>query len=128
MGRFDWTKEEMILAADLAARRNWKGVRSNTPGVPELSTLLRMANFHPRTGRPENFRSANSVGLKVNNLIAGHPESTGKGLRNTEIEREVVDEFLRDPRGMRRKADEIRASIERGFPTGGGRHSAEGSL
>lgn len=106
-----WTKEEMILAADLANRLGWIGVNSRTPGVQELSVLLKNANFHPKETRNESFRSINSVSMKINNLRASHPSSTGVGLRTTNREREIVNDFISDEQQMSGIASVIRSQI-----------------
>lgn len=114
MARFFWAKEEIILAADLADDRGWKGPNSQTPEVIELSNLLRSASIHPRELRDENFRSASSVSLKVNNLIASHPNSRKKGLRTSASELSVVEDFINDRAGMKQAAAEIRDRIRAG--------------
>lgn len=101
----------MILAADLAHKRQWKGVNSSTSGILELSVLLKKAGFHPQEQRGESFRSINSVSLKVNNLIASHPSSTGVGLRATKAENDIVQEFVNDPDRMSDLAASIRSQI-----------------
>lgn len=106
-----WTRKEMILAADLANKRQWRGVNSSTPGILELSVLLKKADFHPEEQRGGSFRSINSVSMKVNNLIASHPSSTGVGLRVTKAENDVVQEFVKDPHRMSELAASIRSQI-----------------
>lgn len=114
MGQLVWTTEEMILAADFADSRDWATVNKGTSGVEELSDLLRLATFYPVAARPENFRSAKSVGLKTNNLIASHPKSKGKGLRTSASEVPVVERFVEDRRVMKRVANELRERIRAG--------------
>ena len=109
-----WTVEEMILAADFADSRDWTTVNKGTPGVDELSDLLRMATFYPVAARPENFRSLNSIGRKTNNLIASHPESKGKGLRTSASEVPVVERFVENRLVMKRVAKELRERIRAG--------------
>lgn len=106
-----WTKEEMILAADLANKLGWIGVNSKSSGIQELSTLLKKANFHPKETRNLNFRSVNSVSMKINNLRASHPSSTGVGLRTTKIEKEIVNEFILDEQRMTGIASLIRSQV-----------------
>lgn len=106
-----WTREEMILAADFANRLQWTGVNPKSPGILELSELLKRADFHPKEQRSETFRSINSVSLKINNLRASHPSSTGVGLRTTKIENDIVQEFISDPNRMTNLAASIRERI-----------------
>lgn len=102
-----WTPEEMILAGDVAAMRRWRPVNSQTAELRHLSTILRLARYHPEENRPNNFRSVSSVGMKINNLRASHPTHTGLGLRPTPAETEIVNLFLLDERKMREVASEL---------------------
>ena len=115
MVQFRWSEEEMILAADLADRRGWKGPNSGTPEVIDLSELLKRANIHPEQGRPKNFRSPNSVSLKVNNLTGSHPDAPKKPLRTSAAEVPIVELFVKDRDHMKQRAVEIRERINRGL-------------
>ena len=109
-----WTVEEMILAADLADDRGWKGPNSTTPEVVELSEILNRARIYPEQGRPENFRSPSSVSLKVNNLIGSHPHAPKKPLRTSAAEVPIVKSFVEDREHMKQQAAKIREWINRG--------------
>ena len=111
MARFNWTEEEMILAADLADDREWRGPNPATREVVELSELLKRADFHPVRGRSENFRSPSSVSLKVNNLIGSHPRAPINSLRTSALEARVVRRFIEDRESMKNQAAEIRGRI-----------------
>lgn len=104
MARYVWTPEEMVLAADTAARIGWKGVNSTTHEVAYLSAILKVAKYHPLVDRPNNYRTRNSVGMKINNLRASHPSHTGEGLRPSKAEAEIVNLFVLDGRAMHRVA------------------------
>lgn len=117
----NWTPEEMILAASVAAQLDWRGVNANTPEVVELSKLLKNAKFHPKEGRGEKFRSVNSVGRKVNNLQASHPrnrreieDGKRKGLRISKSEIPIVESFVNDAETMALIAGRIREAIFEG--------------
>lgn len=109
--RINWSLEEMILAADVADDLNWRGVNATVPQVVELSTLLRRAQYHPLKDRDDNFRSANSVGLKINNLRASHPSHSGVGLRVSEAEVSVIEMFVNERRRMKILAGRLRGRI-----------------
>ena len=110
-----WTEEEMILAADLADDRDWRGPNSATPEVLELSELLKQAHFYPHQGRPENFRSPSSVSRKVGNLIGSHPtKAPANSLRTSAREVPIVQRFIDDRASMKALARSIRERIRRG--------------
>ena len=115
MGNPRWAREEMILAADLARKNKWKGVRTTTLEVRELSQILQGADIHPSAHRNESFKSINSVSLKVNNLITSHPQFIGVGLRSTTAEKAVIREFIDDPARMTDPAAIIRNRLKATF-------------
>lgn len=45
MARFDWTYEEVVLAADLVAHNDWQGLRATNPKVIELSVWTTLENW-----------------------------------------------------------------------------------
>lgn len=115
--QFKWTYEEMVLAADLAARNEWRALPPGRLELAELSELLRLAAIRPRHGRPESFRSPDSVRYKVANLVSANPNYLSQGVRVTDGEKAVVAEFLRDPDGMHAKAMGVRTQILRAVNT-----------
>lgn len=116
MGSWDWTEEEKILVANLQDDLGWKGFRTTTSGVAELSKLLRSTSaYYPFEGRPETFRNLNGVALKANNLHKWHPNRTGTGTRPSASEIPIVEAFLLDRDRMKRVAAEIRAGLEDGL-------------
>lgn len=115
MVRYLWTEEEMILAADLADDRGWKGPNSATPEVVQLSELLNRAKFYPLHDRPVNFRSPSSVSRKVGNLIGSHPSAPRNSLRTSAREVPIVIRFIDDRKYMKRRAADIRDRIRGGL-------------
>lgn len=111
--QFKWTHEEMVLAADLAACNEWRALPPGRLELAELSEFLRLALIHPRHGRPESFRSPDSVRYKVANLVSANPSYLSQGVRVTHGEKAVVAEFLGDPDGMHTEALRIRIKILR---------------
>lgn len=111
MVKFNWTYEELVLAADLVARNGWKGLKADTPAARELSSLLRAATFHPTEGRPDNFRSANSVQRKTFDIATRHPAYTGKPTRGASLAEDALLKFLEDPSHLSALANEIRTGI-----------------
>lgn len=103
----------MVLAADLALSSHWKGVNGRTPGIKKLSGLLQSRQVDSNEIKDERYRSPSSVSMKVNNLIASHPNSTGIGLRSTLAGKEIVKRFIDDPSGMSNLAKKIRNQTQK---------------
>lgn len=113
--RFAWTYEEVVLAADLVAKNNWRGLRAGNPLVVELSDLLRSASFHDLGDRPENFRSPSSVQRKTFDIATQHPDYPGKATRGGPFDARVLVAFLETPERMADVAAEIRNRIDLGI-------------
>lgn len=111
VARFDWTYEEVVLAADLVAQNHWQGLRATNTKVIELSELLRLAPIHPTDGRPDNFRSASSVQRKTFDIATQHPGYTGKPTRGGPYDAEVLGQFMAEPSRMAALAQSIRAQV-----------------
>jgi 5-methylcytosine-specific restriction protein A len=94
-----WDREEVILACDLVVDNGWRELRTNDPKVHELSDLLRRLPIHPVESRAENFRSPDSVSSKTTDLMTDHPDYKGARTRGSRLDRQVVEEFIRDPAG-----------------------------
>jgi 5-methylcytosine-specific restriction protein A len=107
--RFNWTRDELILALDLyhslpAARGN---VRH--PGIVELSELLQDLPIHPVELRPSNFRNPNGVAMKLGNFLVCDPAYKGAGLhQGARIEQDLWDEFSGNLLALKRRATAIR--------------------
>ncbi|WP_020145932.1 HNH endonuclease [Terracoccus sp. 273MFTsu3.1] len=111
MARFDWTYDEVVLAASLVAQNAWQGLRATNPKVVELSDLLRDARIHPTAGRPDNFRSPSSVQRKTFDIATQHPEYSRKKTRGGPHDAEVLLEFISEPLRMVALAAAIRDEI-----------------
>lgn len=114
MARFDWTYDELVLAADLVAHHDWQGLRATNPKVVELSDLLRAATIHPTEGRADNFRSPNSVQRKTFDIATQHPGYEGTPTRGGSLDVDVLVEFIADLPRMAALAGEIRSRIASG--------------
>ncbi len=108
--RFNWSRDELILALDLyhslpAARGN-----KTHSGVIELSEILQELPIHRTDLRPPNFRNANGVAMKLVNFSAYDPEYSGVGLSQgaTQLEQSVWNEFAGKHVELKRVATLIR--------------------
>jgi hypothetical protein len=106
-----WAREELILACDLVRQNGWHELRQTDREVRELSELLQIPFVHPLEGRPENFRSPNSVSRKTSDLMTRLPHYRGKPTKGGRLDGVVLDEFLADPDGMSLLAARLREDL-----------------
>jgi 5-methylcytosine-specific restriction protein A len=109
----DWVREEVILACALVADNGWRELRASDPQVRDLSELLQRMPIHAVEARGKNFRSPDSVSRKTADLMTAHPGYVGKRTKGGKTDREVLQEFLQDPHGMKATAASIRVSMSR---------------
>lgn len=107
MRRFDWTYDELVFAAENA----WRGLRATNPRVVELSKLLRAAHIHPLEGRPDDFRSVNSVQRKTFDISTQNAAYHGEPTRGGDKDASVPRDFISDPTRMSNLAREIKARM-----------------
>ncbi|MFF4710408.1 HNH endonuclease [Streptomyces eurythermus] len=110
----DWTRDEIILACDLAMANGWKRLEYNDPRVIELSELLRAMPIHPEEVRNELFRNPNGVARKTVDITSRHPNYQGKPTNGNALDVEVMNDFLARPAEMA----EVARLIRRGIITG----------
>ena len=104
----DWTRDEVILAADIVRDNGWKAAGPRDQRVVTLSDLLRLS----RDPLPyATFRNANGVGRKTADIATQHPNYTGKPTKGGSWDKRVLLEFLADPDRMQKQAARIRAAI-----------------
>lgn len=107
--RFNWTRDELILALDLY--HSSPGARGNAKnaGVVELSELLQELPIHSPDLRPPNFRNANGVAMKLGNFLAYDPDYRGAGLlQGAQLEQDLWNEFAEDQAQLKQIALAIR--------------------
>ncbi|MDX2818646.1 HNH endonuclease [Streptomyces sp. PA03-5A] len=110
----DWTRDEIILACDLAMANGWKRLEFNDPRVIELSALLQTMPIHPVEDRTELFRNPNGVARKTADITSRHPDYRGKPTNGNALDVEVMNDFLARPAEMA----EVALRIRRGLTTG----------
>ena len=114
--RIDWEWEEIVLACDLVAQHGWRQLDANDPRVQELSGILQRMSIHPLGARLPNFRNSAGVAQKTRNIATVHPDYTGRPSNGSKLDREVLDEFLKDYDQMHRFAQRLRRAAERDEP------------
>jgi 5-methylcytosine-specific restriction protein A len=107
LDRPDWTRDELILACALAESNGWRQVYDTDPRARELSQLLQSPAIHPLPHHPD-FRNPAGVGQKTRNIVDNHPGHRGPRSNGNRLDKEVLDDFLADPAGMRAMAERIR--------------------
>ncbi|MFJ1950354.1 HNH endonuclease [Streptomyces griseoincarnatus] len=110
----DWTRDEIILACDLAMANGWKRLEFNDPRVIELSTLLQTMPIHPEEARTELFRNPNGVARKTADITSRHPDYRGKPTNGNALDVEVMNDFLARPAEMAEVARRIRDGLSTG--------------
>ncbi|MFE7646443.1 HNH endonuclease [Streptomyces phaeoluteigriseus] len=110
----DWTRDEIILACDLAMANGWKRLEYNDSRVIELSALLQTMPIHPEEVRTELFRNPNGVARKTVDITSRHPDYRGKPTNGNALDVEVLHDFLARPAEMTKVAQHIRDGITTG--------------
>ncbi|MEV5461932.1 HNH endonuclease [Streptomyces cellulosae] len=110
----DWTRDEIILACDLAMANGWKRLEYNDPRVIELSALLQTMPIHPEEVRTELFRNPNGVARKTADITSRHPDYRGKPTNGNALDVEVMNDFLARPAEMAEVAQRIRHGLTTG--------------
>ncbi|MFE6353420.1 HNH endonuclease [Streptomyces rochei] len=110
----DWTRDEIILACDLAMANDWKRLEYNDPRVIELSALLQTMPIHPEELRTELFRNPNGVARKTVDITCRHPDYPGKPTNGNALDVAVLNDFLARPAEMTKVAQRIRDGLTAG--------------
>ncbi|MFJ8249869.1 HNH endonuclease [Streptomyces sp. NPDC094466] len=110
----DWTRDEIILACDLAMANGWKRLEFDDPRVVELSALLQTMPIHPEELRNELFRNPNGVARKTVDITCQHPDYRGKPTNGNVLDAEVMNDFLARPAEMAEVAQRIRHGLTAG--------------
>ena len=105
----DWTKDEIILACDLAESNGWRQVYDHDERAKELSQLLQSRAIHPLPRHPD-FRNPAGVGQKTRNIVDWHPDHRGPRSRGNHLDEVVLKEFLADSIGCAPWPNDSRAA------------------
>lgn len=104
----DWRRDEIILACALVEANGWKQLDATDERVQALSELLQSPAIHPLDRRHPDFRNPAGVARKTQNIATVHPAYRGAPSNGNRLDKEVLDNFLDDPAGMRAMAARIR--------------------
>jgi 5-methylcytosine-specific restriction protein A len=109
--RFDWTRDEIVLACALTQENRWRTVAQEDPRAVELSRLLQKPAIHPLEGRAPNFRNPAGVERKTADIVSRLPNYRGTPTNGNRLDGEVLQDFLNRPEEMRALAAAIAAEL-----------------
>jgi len=108
----NWLEEELILAVNFYLEHGRKWINScsdKSPDIIAFSNLLKsMALFSKEQKGISNFRSPDSVHMKLMNFKGIDQDNTAEGLRNSSIlDRKVWNDYVNNPELLRAKVASI---------------------
>ncbi|MGB3180559.1 MAG: HNH endonuclease [Cyclobacteriaceae bacterium] len=113
-----WHRDELILALDLYYRLPHGQFDKKTKEVIALSELLQTLPVNTGRADGENFRSPNSVAMKLSNFSAIDPDFSGKGLESySQKDVAIWNEFHNSREGLRKLASEITVNKPKASPS-----------
>jgi 5-methylcytosine-specific restriction protein A len=113
--RINWGPDELLLAAELVHKNNWRPLDDRNDQVQELSSLLRLAAISSLAIYDPSFRSPSSVALKTRNIATQHPNWTGSPSNGGKADAVALQKFIDDPIGATDEARRIREGVTRSF-------------
>ena len=112
-----WTRDELILALDLYFRVSPRHTSEKNPEIVALSQLLNRMPLHPASVRSKNFRSPDSVYLKLCNFLHFDPDYLREGKvgldAGSKLDRDVWDYFFDDKQKLAEIASSIKANYNK---------------
>ncbi|MCM2427543.1 HNH endonuclease [Streptomyces sp. RKAG337] len=109
-----WTRDELILAADVVARNGWRALPASDPRIGELSELLQHLAAYPPEERAAEYRNRNGAAYKTLNIASVHPKYLGDKTNGGQLDGEVLRDFLDRPAEMGRAAQLLRDGLRAG--------------
>jgi hypothetical protein len=117
-----WTREESILALALYFQAHsdvtGKVPDSESAMARELSDTLRRLSAYPAAEQPGNYRTKNSVRLKLANFLSAQREGAGMS-NHSRMDAAILWEFFDNRADLFRQASAIRAGIGSRGPRSG---------
>jgi 5-methylcytosine-specific restriction protein A len=110
--RVNWSRTEVILACNLLRENQWRWMSPQDPRAIELSDLLRRSPEHPLAVRSETFRNPNGVVRKMQDLQSRLPDYRGVPTHGSQVDIQVLHDFVTRPIEMIALAQRAREAIE----------------
>ena len=105
----NFNREELILCLDLYFKLDYGQMHGRNPEIIKLSEDLRALGLHKNIPNEKNFRSVNSVALKLANIKRLDSNFEGRGMRmGARMDREIWKEFHSHRDTLKKEADLIR--------------------
>lgn len=105
----NFIREELILCLDLYFNMDYGQMHGSNPQIIKLSEDLRKLDFHKDIPNINNFRSINSISLKLANFKRLDGNFNGKGMRmGGKMDREIWNEFHAHRDKLHKEANLIR--------------------
>ncbi|OAZ99737.1 HNH endonuclease [Halomonas sp. G11] len=119
-----WSRDELILALDLYFRLEPRQNSTDETAIQELSRLLAAIPPLENESRQENYRSPNSITMKIANLQYIDPTRSGGLKAGGKLDREIWEEFSGDRPRLEATAAAISQALDTEpssdqYPTGG---------
>ena len=108
-----WTRDELILALDLYFRINVAQTNEKEPEIVALSELLNALPIHHDRKSFDNFRTPDSVYMKLCNFLRFDPNYVGIGLdAGSKLDEVVWNEFASNQEMLQKTAAAIRHNYQ----------------
>src|SRR5262245_9543452 len=89
----------------------WRWLSVNDPRVQELSALVQTSAIFALDERGPDFRNHAGVARKTADIATRHPDYHGAPTNGGRLDVQVLNEFIRDPEGMKARAAAIREAL-----------------
>lgn len=106
-----WKRDEVILALDLYFQVNPSHTSDKHPEIIKLSNFLSKLPIHPESQKQTNFRSPDSIYMKLCNFLPFDPSYSGKGLSaGSRLDKLIWDTYCNKIDELHNVAERIRNS------------------
>jgi hypothetical protein len=113
-----WTRTELLVALAALHDRGWEEIKAGTTTAKSISIVLRAGDFHGPVAKPDNFRSADSVHLKCENLRTCRTGYQGAEMHGSAEDAALIAEYEANPRRIINEATGVVAALQLWAQTG----------